>query len=278
MVRRIIATLFLVGIAFVAFAVWGAIQDPVVVRYRLAMPGLRAPLRIVQLSDTHASAIDMPAQRLARVVAQMNALKPDMIVLTGDYLSGVPESWSAAETRAAVAPFAALRAPLGVFAVAGNHDDRRRTRAGLAGGPVRLLVSEWVDAGPVVLVGADDISRGSPAVEALRRAIRGAPRGKPLVVVVHDPVAVGWLQGPPALMIAGHTHGGQFSLPGLGALSFGAFYAAHQRGVFQEGRHRLLVSSGLGTTGVPMRIGVPPEIVELTLLPDQVGRNSGTER
>ncbi len=265
--RRIILTLLAFGIAFTAFAVWTAIQDPVVVRYRIAMPGLQAPLRIVQLSDTHASPIDMPSQRIARVVEQINALTPDMIVLTGDYVSGDPAAWSTAETRAAVAPLAALRAPLGVFAVVGNHDNRRGTRAGLAAGPARLLVSEWVDAGPIVLIGADDISLGSPVVEAMRRTIRSAPRGKPLVVIVHDPVAVNWLEESPVLMIAGHTHGGQFKLPILGAWSRDRFYATHQRGLFQEGRHRLLVSSGLGTTGIPMRIGVTPEIVEITLVP-----------
>lgn len=278
MVRRIIFALFAAGIALAAFAVWGALQDPVVVRYRLAMPGLRAPLRIVQLSDSHASAVDMPAQRLARVVAQINALQPDMILLTGDYLSGDPAAWSRAETRAALAPFAALQAPLGVFAVPGNHDDPRKTRAGLAGGPVRLLVGERVDVGPLQLVGADDIARGSPAVEAMRRAIRTAPPGKALLVVVHSPIMVTWLNPRPVLMIAGHTHGGQIKLPIVGAFRLDPFAGAHQRGVFLEGPHRLLVSSGLGTTGLPIRIGVPPEIVELTLVPDQVGRNSGTDR
>jgi uncharacterized protein len=265
--RRLILFVFFAGLAVVIFGVWGAVQDPRVVRYRLAMPGLAAPLRIVQLSDSHASRIDMPPERLARVVAQMNALKPDMILLTGDYVSGDPDRWSAAETRAALAPFGRLRAPLGVFAVLGNHDDRDKTEAGFAGGPVRLLVGERVDAGPVQIVGVDDIARGSPAVEDMRRAIRLAPPGKPVLVVVHRPTFVEWLPARPVLMIAGHTHGGQFKLPILGAWAIDDFYAAHQRGVFGEGPHRLLVSSGLGTTNLPMRIGVPPEIVELTLVP-----------
>jgi predicted MPP superfamily phosphohydrolase len=79
-------------------------------------------------------------------------------------------------------------------------------------------------------------------------------------------------------MIAGHTHGGQFKLPIIGAWAIDAFYAAHQRGVFYQGPHRMLVSSGLGTTNLAMRVGVPPEIVELTLVPAQVGKNSGTDR
>jgi predicted MPP superfamily phosphohydrolase len=265
--RRLILLVVFAGLALAAFGVWSALQDPVVVRYRLPMPGLKAPLRIVQLSDSHVSRIDMPPERLARVVAQMNALHPDLFLLTGDYVSGDPERWSAAETRAALAPFAALRAPLGVFAVLGNHDDPLRTLAGLAGGPVRLLVGQRADAGPVQIVGVDDIARGSPAVEAMRHAIRDAPKDKPLIVIVHRPTYVEWLQQRPVLMIAGHTHGGQIKLPIIGAWAIDSFYATHQRGVFQEGRHRLLVSSGLGTTNLPVRIGVPPEIVELTLVP-----------
>ena len=171
-----------------------------------------------------------------------------------------------------------LRAPLGVFAVLGNHDGQSKTALALAGGPVKLLVGQRVDAGPVSIVGADDIMRGSPAIEAMRRAIRRAPPDKPVIVLAHEPIHFTWLEARPVLMIAGHTHGGQIKLPIIGAWAINAFYAAHQRGFFHEGRQRLFVSSGLGTTALPMRIGVPPEIVELTLLPDQPGRKSGTER
>lgn len=277
--RRLFLIVMIAGLGLVAFGVWGALQDPLVVRYRLAMPGLAGPFRIVQLSDSHVSRIDMPPERLARIVEQMNALHPDMILLTGDYISGNPDRWTAVETRAALAPFDRLHAPLGVFAVLGNHDDARKTRAGFACGPVRLLVGERVDAGPVQIVGVDDIARGSPAVEAMRSAITKAPPSKPLLVVVHRPSFVEWLPKRPVLMIAGHTHGGQLKLPIIGAWAINSFYATHQRGVFQYGRQRLLVSSGLGTTNLPMRIGVPPEIVEITLVPVGLqGRNSGTDR
>lgn len=265
--RRLLLAMAAVALALAIFGVVSAVQDPQVVHYRIAMHGLAAPLRIVQLSDSHASAIDMPDERLRRVMAMINALNPDMIVLSGDYVSGDPARWSKAETRAALAPFHALRAPFGVFAVLGNHDDRMKTVAGLGNGAVRLLVGELVDVGPVSLVGTQDFQAGSPAVEAMRAAIRRAPLGKPVLVLVHEPVFFEWLQQRPVLMIAGHTHGGQIKLPILGAWSINPFYAAHQRGLFVEGVQRLLVSSGLGTTNLPMRIGVPPEIVELTLVP-----------
>lgn len=288
--RRLILFLLVAGLAFAGLGFWTAVQDPQVVRYRHAIPGLSAPVRIVQLSDSHVGSIDMPASRLARVVAQMNALKPDLVLLTGDYVSGNPDKWSLVQTRAALEPFKALQAPLGVFAVLGNHDDPAKTTTALAGSPVRLLVGARADAGPLQIVGVDDITRGSPAVERMRSVVRAAPLDKPMLVVVHRPSWIQWLpERPSVLMIGGHTHGGQLKLPIIGAWAINEFYATHQRGIFIEGPHRLMVSSGLGTTNLPMRIGVPPEIVELTLvpapagnasrtLPDQPGRNSGTDK
>lgn len=267
LIRRTILVILVTAAALVMFGVMSAVQDPLVVRYRVAMPGLKEPLRIVQLSDSHASAIDMPVERLRRVVGMMNALHPDLILLSGDYVSGSPDRWSAVETREALAPFKDLHAPLGVFAVLGNHDDRVKTAPALAAGPVRLLVGALVDVGPVSLVGTQDFQGGSPAVEAMRRAIRRALPGKPVLVLVHEPSFFEWLQARPVLMIAGHTHGGQIKLPILGAWSINAFYAVHQRGLFMEHGQRMLVSSGLGTTNLPIRIGVPPEIVELTMVP-----------
>lgn len=265
--RRLLLFITVIGLALYAFGFYTAQRDPVIAAYRIEVPGLARPMRIVQLSDSHASAIDMRPERLARVVAMMNARKPDLMLLTGDYVSGNPDSWNADETRAAIAPFAALRAPLGVFAVLGNHDDPHRTAAAMAAARVRLLVGERVDIGPISLVGADDITAGSPGVEAMRKAIRRAPTGKPIVVVVHEPDFFYWLQQRPVLMIAGHTHGGQILLPFIGTRFMYKFYADHPRGLYREGRHTMLISSGLGTTFLPIRIGVPPEIAEITLVP-----------
>jgi predicted MPP superfamily phosphohydrolase len=90
--RRFLLIICFGGLALATFGVVSALRDPVVAQYRLPMPGLAAPLRIIQLSDSHASAIDMPASRLQRVVAGINARRPDIIVLTGDYVSGNPDA------------------------------------------------------------------------------------------------------------------------------------------------------------------------------------------
>jgi uncharacterized protein len=266
--RRLILLVLAVGLALVGLGFWTALQEPQVVRYRLAMPGLSAPLRIVQMTDSHVGSLVMSPARLDRIVAQANALKPDLVLLTGDYVEGDPDKWSLAQTRTALAPFTALRAPLGVFAALGNHDDPSKTAKALAGSPVTLLVGARAEAGPLQIVGVDDIARGSPAVERMRAVIRAAPLDKPMLVVVHRPTWIQWLPLRPAvLMVAGHTHGGQFKLPIIGAWAIDKFYASHQRGIFNEGPHRMMVSSGLGTTNLPFRIGVLPEIVELTLVP-----------
>lgn len=266
--------------AFCGFGILSALQDPQVVRYAVPMPGLTVPVRIVQLSDSHASKFGMTPARLARVAAMMNALKPDMFVLTGDYISGNPDGWTPQETVAALAPFKALRAPLGVFAVLGNHDDKYKTAAALLTGPVQLLIGQRVDAGPISVVGADDLTGGSPAVEAMRVAIRRAPPGRPVLVLGHEPSFFDFLEKRRVVMVVGHTHGGQIRLPLIGSWIPDRYSAAHRRGVYRERAQILLVSSGLGTSLLPMRIGVPPEIVEITLLPApaQAGRNSGTDR
>ena len=274
-VRRLLLIVLIAGLATFGFGVWSAQQAPVVVPYAVIVPGLTTRLRIVQLADSHASRIDMPPERLAQIVARANALKPDMIVLTGDYISGDPARWSAAETSAALRPLRALRAPLGVYANLGNHDDPAQTAAALQGSAVRLLVGASADSGPVTVIGADDIDRGSTAVEAMRRAIRRAPPDKPVIVIAHQPTFFLWLPARPVLLLAGHTHGGQVMLPLVGAWALDDYYTAHRRGLFRSGARQMIVSSGIGTTALPIRIGVAPEIALITLYP---GKNSGTDR
>ncbi len=257
---------------------WGVLEaqrTPAVVRYRVAMPGLAAPLRIVQLSDLHASRIDMPDARLRRIVAEANALEPDLTVLTGDYISGYPDSWSAAGTRAALAPLAGLRARLGVYAIVGNHDDIGVTRYALLGSGITLLVGARADAGPLRIIGSDDLTRGSPAVEAMRRLVNRAGPGRPIIVLSHEPLFFLWLPPRGALLIAGHTHGGQIRLPLLNDWMLDDYTWHHLRGLFREGGNTLIVSSGVGTTALPVRIGVPPEIVEITLVPARSAASAG---
>jgi predicted MPP superfamily phosphohydrolase len=265
--RRLFLLIISLPALLFLYGVIAAQQAPVVTPYQLEMPGITRPLRIVQLSDSHYSPIDMPASRLRGIVAQMNALKPDLIVLSGDYISGDPSEWTDDEVRTAIAPFAALHAPLGVFAVLGNHDDAAQTYAAFVGTGVRLLVDKIVDIGPLRVIGIDDILRGNPPVRALRRMAGAAPADKPVIVLTHEPDFYKYLPPRGILHIAGHTHGGQVSLPLIGQPMLGDFNAAHVRGLFRETGNTLIVNSGVGTSAMPIRIGVPPEITLITLLP-----------
>ncbi|PZN93644.1 MAG: phosphohydrolase [Alphaproteobacteria bacterium] len=268
--------LLALGFGLASYGVWEAQLAPQVVRYRVPIIGLQAPLRIVQLSDSHAG-FDMPVARLERVVAQMNALRPDIAVLTGDYISGY--GWSDAETRAALAPFAGLRARFGAYAVLGNHDGAEATRRGFVGTGVTFLRDAGVDAGPIHLIGSDDIAGPLHPVEKTRRLIRAAPGDRPVIVLAHEADFFQWLIPPAQLLIAGHTHGGQILLPFVPTPGRETYQGSHLRGLYVEPGQSLIVSSGLGTSILPMRIGVPPEIVEITLVPAySAGRNSGTDR
>lgn len=264
--RRVFLLILVLALGTLAWGIGGALQAPVLVRYRVALPGLTEPLRIVQLSDTHGG-FDMPPRRLARVVARINALAPDIVVLTGDYIKGYPREWTVDEAADVVRPLGALRARLGVFAVLGNHDSAAFTRAGLRETRVKLLASSAADAGPLWIAGTADLLRTRLAIEGMLRTVAAIPAGKPVIVIAHEPEFFRWLPARAGLLIAGHTHGGQVVLPWLGTLSHGAFIDAHLRGVFREHGQVLVVSSGLGTSVVPVRVGVPPEVVEVTLVP-----------
>lgn len=278
--RRWVGTLALMvmGLAL-ALAVVGyaqAISDPRVVRYRVAVTGWPAgepPLRIVQMSDLHVGWPDMPFARVGRIVAKVNAMRPDVVVLTGDYHGGKVWDRDIGSYDAAVAPLARLRARYGVFAVRGNHDGPFWTPFVFAKTPIVLLTNRSVAVGPITLAGMDDITGPGEPWGRTQAAVAGAPADRPIVMLAHEPDFFKWV--PPAvdLVIAGHTHGGQILLPLPGAHPYlGPYLEAHRRGHFVEGAKQMIVSSGIGTSVVPLRVGVPPEIVEITLGPGTASR------
>lgn len=274
--KRLLAALLGLAIAF-GWAGWlGAIRDPVVTRYRVELAGLQRPLRIVHLSDLHGSNWDMPQVRLQRIVGQVNALRPDLVVITGDFHSS--KIWDPPmRLEDALRPLTQLRAPLGVFSVPGNHDSPYWIRWVMARFGLRLLSGQIVDAGPVQIVGSDDLAIGQRPVAGVWAATALARADKPVIALVHEPDL--WAKLPPrvGLLLAGHTHGGQISLLGWPRLD--DFYERHRRGLFRnQAGQQMVVSAGIGTSIVPVRLGVAPEIVVVEAVPAQPGRNSGTDR
>lgn len=282
--RALKLTLGAIVIVVVALVAWGyaeATREPVVVRHRFTVadwPSGTPPMRIVQLSDIHYGWPDMPASRIARIVDQVYALKPDLILLSGDYMGGKVWDRDVGNMDDAIRPLRRLQARYGVIAVRGNHDGPYWTPIVFARTHIRLLQGRWERVGPIVVAGLDDLMTAVDPAHAAELAIKGAPAGVPLIVVAHEPDFFQWMPKRVALFVAGHTHGGQIVLPLLGHRAISPYLDAHRRGVFNERGHAMLVSSGLGTSIVPLRIGVPPEIVEFTLGGYSVGRKSGTDR
>jgi len=239
-------------------------------------------LRAVVLADLHAGAPTMTVERVRGIVARANTLRPDIVLLLGDYGSTARRVTRRPYAPAEVAPtLGELRAPLGVHAVAGNHDwwddpEAMRRRGGtpewlraLAGEGVRV----WQNAaaplagGAFWLAGLDSqwAFRRGVGADDLARTLAAVPAGAPLVLMAHEPDV--FAAGSPrvSLQVSGHTHGGQVRLVGRSPWIPSRFGERYARGhVVEEGRH-LVVSAGLGLSGYPVRLGVPPEIALVTL-------------
>jgi predicted MPP superfamily phosphohydrolase len=233
-----------------------------------------APIAIAVISDTHVGSPHVDARRMAGIVERTNALRPDLVVLLGDY-AGSHEPASErqeaerSEILTGVAAFARLQAPLGVAAVLGNHDSWYGlgpiVRALKAAG-VTVLWNQHVvkdrPGGTFVIAGLADDDTGNPDFE---RALADAP---PIdtIVLSHSPDPFPDMPAAPALMLAGHTHCGQVSVPFFGRpitpTRSGQRYAC---GRTDEGERILYTSAGIGTSLLPVRFRNPPEIVLLTL-------------
>jgi predicted MPP superfamily phosphohydrolase len=223
------------------------------------------PLRIVQITDPHIGPF-MSVERLRRIAARAVAKKPDLVVLTGDFLT--MESQSDPELlRRALEPLREM--PGRVFSCYGNHDHEaiETVKSALRDNGIILLVDDErcveTDAGPVQLVGMDFVWRDRK--RHLERVCREHPRraGTTRIVLLHDPGAFRHLpEGEGDLVLSGHTHGGQVGLVSLG-LSwtflrlFGIRIPDH--GFWARGRDRLYVHRGTGHYGFPLRLGVPSE-------------------
>jgi predicted MPP superfamily phosphohydrolase len=227
-------------------------------------------LRLAVLSDVHTGAPHFGLAQVERVVARVNEQRCDLVVLLGDYvMHGVPGGRFVPPEDTAHA-LGRLQARLGVVSVLGNHDwwfDGERVRAALAGAGLRPLENETVriESGGTAfwVAGLADLWTRTPD---LGRTLAAVPGHEPILLLTHSPDVFPEVPARVALTLAGHTHGGQVSLPLIGApvvpSRFGQRYA---RGLVEEGGRLLFVTPGLGTSIVPVRLGVPPEISLVTL-------------
>lgn len=265
--------LFALGLCLLLWAYGVATSDPVVRRAQLPMPGLTSPVKILLISDIHVAGPDMPPERLSRIVAQINALRPDFVLIAGDLVSDKSvATWTYSLTQA-VAPLAALKPRLGSFAVLGNHDiwrDAAGAEKALASAGVRLLDNDAVAAGPLAIGGLNDAFTGRDDLPATLAALRLVPGAKLLLSHSPDPFP----RVPPdvTLMLAGHTHCGQIVLPLVGALAtFSDYGDRYACGLVREGGKTLIVGAGLGTSLLPLRIGAVPDLWLVELRPVRSG-------
>jgi predicted MPP superfamily phosphohydrolase len=263
--RLLLATGLILALAVLAWAYATAVSKPTVRHARIAVAGWPAgakPLRIVLISDIHVGGPDMPPSRLRTIVRQINDIAPDLVLIAGDFITDKRLATRHYSMNDAIAPLAGLRPRLAKIAVMGNHDHWRDAAAAhraLARAGIRVLDNQAVEVAPIGVAGLDDPFTHHddlPATLAALRRLHG-----PKLLLSHSPDPFPALPADIVLMLAGHTHCGQVSLPWIGPLKtmsrYGRRYAC---GVVREGGKTLIVTAGLGTSGVPLRLGAVPDL------------------
>ena len=228
-------------------------------------------LKVIVLADLHIGSPFNGLDKLEKIVSTANAEYPDLILLVGDYvITGVLGGRLIAPEPIAN-QLGKLKAEMGVFAVLGNHDwwfDPNRVKKALQNVNIHLLedASKWVGDHEckLWLVGISDYWEGAHDVG---KALAGIPPQNTLLVITHNPDVFDAIPSDVSLIVAGHTHGGQVYLPFIGRLIIPSrfkdrFAIGH---IFENDKH-MYVSPGIGTSILPVRFLVPPEISVLHLL------------
>jgi uncharacterized protein len=262
-------------------------------------------LRIAVVADIHACEPWMPVGRIAQIVALTNSLRPDLIVILGDFTAGhpfvtgpvMPEQWGEA--------LAGLRSRLGTYAVLGNHDwwhgpligskgdDGESVRLALRQAGIGVLENDGVrlaqDGHPFWLLGlADQLAyachRGHVrGADDLSKTLSRVSDEAPIILLAHEPYVFRKVPQRVALTLCGHTHGGQVNLPFIGPriAASGHRVSRYTYGHIVEGDRHLIISAGLGASVAPIRFLRPPEVVDIklgttaTIVPGLSGRVAG---
>lgn len=264
-----------------AFAAMEAATDLIVTRYGLTPPGWPAGRRltVTVIADLHAGGPNMGIERVTAVVDAAAALNSDLIVILGDYFASHRFVTERVPNEAWAEQLARLRARHGVYSILGNHDwwhgikgvrtafnrvhmPLMENDAVLLGEPGQRFwlaglgdqIAHWL--GPSRFRGEDD----------LPGTLKRVTTSDPVILLVHEPDIFVQVPERVSLTLAGHTHGGQIRLPFVppywAPSAYGARFAY---GHIVEGGRHMIVSGGLGCSQVPLRLGVPPEIVHITL-------------
>ena len=273
--KRIRVTLATIPVVIGLLVFWGFFIEPncLVVKYETiqikSWPTPLNGLKIAVLADLHAGAAFIDQDKLRLIVKRTNELNPDMIVILGDYISG-GRAGTSMEPKVFAPILKDFKAPLGVYSVLGNHDwwyDGNRVRGALETNGIRVLENEVLEVhtrgATFWLAGLADLWTRP---QHIAQTIDHVPANQPIIALTHNPDIFPQLPQRVQLLLAAHTHGGQVRFPFIGSVIEPSNYGQrYVRGHVVESGHDLFVTTGLGTSIIPVRFGVPPEIVLLTL-------------
>jgi predicted MPP superfamily phosphohydrolase len=291
--RGLLKSFGLTGLGTVGLGSYGFAIEPGfmlgVTPYQLTPPNWPADLhlRIAVIADIHACEPFMSATRVRAICELANSTKPDLVVLLGDYNGGHNMATAAVMPDEIGEAVSVLRAPLGAYAILGNHDWWHGPLPNMRGDEAKGLRNAFKYARVTVM--ENDALRlsknGAPfwllglADQMVYRIRRGVFRGlddldatlspvkdkAPAILLAHEPFIFNRVPDRVALTLCGHTHGGQVDLPIIGSPIGERRFGNHVYGhIVEENRH-MIISSGLGTSIVPVRLGRPPEIVVVDL-------------
>lgn len=271
---RVAIDVIILFIALMAF--WGFLIEPnrlVVHEQSITIDNLPPALdglRIAVISDIHAGSPFINNKKLRTIVDRTNQLHPDLIVILGDYMVGDGWIFRRVEPEVFAPVLKNFSAPLGTYSVLGNHDwwySGNKVRAGLEQNGIKVLENEAVQIHargvPLWLVGLADLWTRRQNID---ETVAKVPEGQMMIALTHNPDIFPYVPERVPLLLAGHTHGGQVRFPLIGTVVQSTrFGQRYERGHVFENNHHLFVTTGIGTSIIPVRFGVTPEIVLLTL-------------
>lgn len=253
-------------------------NDPKIVRLDISVPRLPKVfdgLNIVQISDFHYG--DLCRIPIGKAVDIVKRINPDLVVLTGDFVTVPP--WShflrdkkkaAKDAEPCARLLSEMNPPMGTFAVLGNHDvdsDRSWITEIIESHGIPVLRNRSLaiekDCARFWLCGVDDVLMGKPDLDL---SLRSVPRDEAVILLAHEPdFADHAARFPIDLQLSGHSHGGQVWIPGIGAPWLPPLGREYPRGLRKIGSMWLYTNIGLGTIRLPVRLNCPPEITIVKL-------------
>jgi len=277
--RRLTRRRFLIASAALALPVEGLFEKEWldVTRHEVTLPGFPRELdglRVAQLTDIHRSWL-VAAEQIRAAVARCNRLSPDLVVLTGDFVTRYADY-----IRSCAPELARLHSPYGTLAVLGNHDywsEAGIITAALEGEGIAVLVNRSVEAAPGFWVsGLDDSWAGAPDLD---RALENVPPNVSPLMLTHNPHICDAAMVRPMVILCGHTHGCQVYFPPFSQMLLpGMRDLRYVRGWYARGGGQIYVNRGLGVTGMPIRFCSRPEISLFTLRAAPPGQATVTRR